>query len=379
MLQPKPMRAPHPINNPPNRRGQQRFRRRPGGARERFGGSGCRHRAEDHAEVGEARRIGEDRFSERALRAGPLPEFGVREIKAGERRELCAPYREAEGDAPGMMAGKEHADREKADDDAADEDRAPRPVIRAARAGDGGDHQRGGRDAGERDGEPAPRAEVSRCKDRVDAAERQKRRQMQAADDAAHDEQRERDQHPAGAAARGVKRAGAAAVRELHADAEHEGADDERRSDRRNGSAEAGHERSDRHDHDRRNGDQQQRANEATRLPAHQKAPPRRRERELGFQKRHAERKAAEDQCRGRKLPVEAHQRDQHSGAEQRRDEEGPVESRQCCGGRFNSRRGHIVLCHPGRVQREPGSITTACIVAHRGYGSRVHRLRRPG
>ena len=68
---------------------------------------------------------------------------------------------------------------------------------------------------------------------------------------------------------------------------------------------------------------------QAAGLAAHEKAAPRGRERELGFQERHAERKAAEDQCRGRKLPVERNQRDQHSGAEQRCDEEGPVEPRQ--------------------------------------------------
>ena len=62
---------------------------------------------------------------------------------------------------------------------------------------------------------------------------------MQAADHAAGDEERERDDHAAGAAADGVERAGAAAVGELHADAEHERADQQRRPERRDRAAEA--------------------------------------------------------------------------------------------------------------------------------------------
>ncbi len=77
-------------------------------------------------------------------------------------------------------------------------------------------------------GKAAPGAEIVRREDRIDAAEPQERRQMQAAEHAADDEEGERHQHAAGAAADGVERAGAAAVGELHADAEHEGADDER-------------------------------------------------------------------------------------------------------------------------------------------------------
>ena len=91
-------------------------------------------------------------------------------------------------------------------------------------------------------------------------------RQMQAADHAADDEERQRDQHAAGAAAGGVERAGAAAVGELHADAEHEGADQQRRPDRRDGAAEARHQRRDRHDDERGDGDQQQPAEQAAGL-----------------------------------------------------------------------------------------------------------------
>ena len=140
-----------------------------------------------------------------------------------------------------MMAHDEHRDGKKPNGDAADEDERARLDVRTARAGDQRNNKCSGRDAGQRHRKSAPRAEIGRRKDRIDAAEPQKCRQMQAADHAACDEQRERDQHAAGAAARGVERAGAAAVRELHADAEHEGADDQRWSDRRDRAAKAGH------------------------------------------------------------------------------------------------------------------------------------------
>ena len=88
-------------------------------------------------------------------------------------------------------------------------------------------------------GEAAPGSEIIRGQDRIDAAEPQDGRQVQAADHAAGNEEGERDDHAAGAAAGRVERAGAAPVRQLHADAEHKGAGNERRPDRRNGAAEA--------------------------------------------------------------------------------------------------------------------------------------------
>ena len=143
----------------------------------------------------------------------------------------------------------------------------------------------------------------------------QERRQMQAADHAAGDEEGERDQHAAGAAADGVERAGAAAVGELHADAEHEGADDERRPDRRDGAAEARHQRRDRNDRRRRDGDQQQAAEEAVGLAAHDQAPPRGGEAELGLEEHRAEREAEHQQRRRGRLAVDQHERDQHARA----------------------------------------------------------------
>ena len=109
---------------------------------------------------------------------------------------------------------------------------------------------------------------------------------------------RERDQHPARAAADGVERAGAAAVGELHADAEHEGADDERRPDRRDRAAEARHERRDRHDGRGGDRDQQQAAEQAVGLAAHDQTPPRGGEAELGLEERDAEREAETPEAR---------------------------------------------------------------------------------
>ena len=82
MLQPKPSRAPQPISRPPIAAASSDFAGGHGGARERLRGGGRRHRAEDHAEVGQARRVGQDRIGERALRARPLPEFRAGEIEA---------------------------------------------------------------------------------------------------------------------------------------------------------------------------------------------------------------------------------------------------------------------------------------------------------
>ncbi len=76
--------------------------------------------------------------------------------------------------------------------------------------------------------------------------------------------------------------------------------------------------RGDRHDRQRANRDHDQPAEQAARLPARQKAPPRRGVAEFGFQEGDAEAEAAEDQ-RGRpRLAVEQHQRDQDRGRDER-------------------------------------------------------------
>ena len=90
--------------------------------------------------------------------------------------------------------------------------------------------------------------------------------------------------HAARAAADGVERAGAAAVGELHADAEHEGADHQRRPERRDRAAETRHQLGDRNDRSGRNGDQQQAAEKPVGLAAHDQPPPRRGEAELGLE-----------------------------------------------------------------------------------------------
>ena len=112
-------------------------------------------------------------------------------------------------------------------------------------------------------------------------------------------EERQRDQHAAGAAAGGVERAGAAAIGELHADAEGEGADDERGPERRDGAAEFRRQRRDRHDRERGDRDHDQPAEQAARLAAREEAPPRGGVAELGLEEGDAEPEAAEDQ-RGR-------------------------------------------------------------------------------
>ena len=182
-----------------------------------------------------------------------MPEFRRREIVTAKCRKLRAPHGEAERHAPRMMAGEEDADRDQAYRDGGDRDQRARFVISAARARDGRDDQRHGCDASQRHRKSAPCAEVIRRQHRIYTAKRQKGRQMQTSNHAADNKQRERDQHAARTATCGIERAGAAAVGELHADAEHEGADHERWPDWRDRAAEAGRECGNRHDHDQEN------------------------------------------------------------------------------------------------------------------------------
>ena len=102
---------------------------------------------------------------------------------------------------------------------------------------------------------------------------------------------------------------------------------DERRSERRDGAAEILLERGDRHDRERADGDHDQPADEAARLPAREEAPPRRGVAEFGFQEGDAEAEAAEDQRRRGGLAVEQHQRDQDRGGDQRETEEQAVDA----------------------------------------------------
>ena len=209
ILQPKPMRAPHPINSPPMAAAASDFN----------GGHGLRANG--------------------ALAA-------------------------AAAMAPRIMPNGNRAD----DDPARRRERGAAPTRNRNRAERGNGQARPGRR------ETAPGAEIIRGKNRIDAAKPEECRQVEAAEDAAGDEQRQRDQHAAGAAADGVECARAATVGELHADAEYKRSDDQRRPDRRNGATEAGHQRRDRNDDGRGNTDQQQPAEKAIGLPAHDQPPP---------------------------------------------------------------------------------------------------------
>ena len=137
-------------------------------------------------------------------------------------------------------------------------------------------------------------------------------------------------EHAAGAAADGVERAGTAAVGELHADAEHERADQQRRPERRDRAAEARHQRGDRHDRGGRNGDQQQAAEQTVGLAAHDQPPPRRGEAELGLEEHHAERKAEPRSARPRPAGRRsAPARPAPRSASTDGDQERPVEARR--------------------------------------------------
>ena len=103
----------------------------------------------------------------------------------------------------------------------------------------------------------------------------------------------------------------------------------ERRPDRRDGAAEAGHERRDRNDRRRRDGDEQEAAEEPVGLAAHDQAPPRGGEAELGLEEHRAERKAEHQKGCGRRLAVDQNERDEHGKRQHRSDQERPVETRR--------------------------------------------------
>ena len=118
MLQPKPMRAPQPISSPPSAAASS----------ERAGGQAVRANGFAAAAAAMAPRIMprsvrlevSERIDSASARFGPghCQNAAPERSTPSERRDLRAPHREAEGHAPGMVAGEEHADREQADDDA---------------------------------------------------------------------------------------------------------------------------------------------------------------------------------------------------------------------------------------------------------------------
>ena len=94
------------------------------------------------------------------------------------------------------------------------------------------------------------------------------------------------------------------------------------------GAAEAGYQRRHRHDDGCGNRDQQQRSEQPVGLAAGDEAPPRGGEAELRLEENRAERKAAQQQAGGGRLPVEKHEGNEDCGRQVRRGEERPVEPR---------------------------------------------------
>jgi len=137
-------------------------------------------------------------------------------------------------------------------------------------------------------------------------------------------------------------------VAELHADAEHEGADDQRRSERRDGAAIARPERRHRHHRERCDGDDDQAADQTASFTACEKAPPRRGVAELGLEKGDAEAEAAENQRRGSRLAVEQNQRDEDRSGEDGDGNEEIIGARRCGRWSGNGCSGHVWLSHHG-------------------------------
>src|SRR4029077_16223810 len=104
------------------------------------------------------------------------PEFRLRKIEAGERRQLRAPHGEAERDTPRMAAGEENTDRDEANRNRAGDQQRARREGGDPRARNQRDDNGDSRDARERHRKSAPRPEIGRREDRIPPAQGQKPR-----------------------------------------------------------------------------------------------------------------------------------------------------------------------------------------------------------
>ena len=237
MLQPKPMRAPQPISRPPM----------PAARSDLTGGHAVAAKGLLAAAAAMApnsmpksvRLDVSDRTESERARLGPghCQNAALRQVKTKRSCGFRAPDRVAECDAPGMAAGDKHGNAQQANGESADDVISRRHVVRAARTRDRNNDRRRRGEAGERNRQAAPGAEIVGRQHGIHAAERQESRQRETAEHAADHKKQQRDQHASRAAADRIERAGTATVGELHADAEHKGADHQRGSERRDGSA----------------------------------------------------------------------------------------------------------------------------------------------
>src|SRR5262249_4040642 len=197
-----------------------------------------------------------------------------------------------------------------------------------------------------RDPPPAPKKIWGQP--RIYSPQRKKGRQRQATKDASDHEEQQCDQHAARAATDGVEGARAAAIGELHTDAETERPYDKRRTQRRDRSAVSLAERGDRR-HDKRAYDNDdQTADQTTRITARHETPPGGGIAEFGLEKCNAKSEAAEYQRGRRRRAVEQPQSDQNCSGAERKTEEKPVDAN----GRAPIGRGQTCRSHENSKAR---------------------------
>src|SRR4029079_896917 len=145
-----------------------------------------------------------------------------------------------------------------------------------------------------------------------------------------------------------VERARAAAIGELHAQAENERAYDQRRAKRCNRSTIFRAERGDRHHDERADHNDNETTDQTTRVTARQETPPRGRVAEFGLEEGDAKSEAAKNEGGGRRLMIEQHKGDQDCRGAQRKTEEKPVDAN----GRAPIGRGQTCRSHENSKAR---------------------------
>ena len=246
MLQPVPSRAPTPSSSPPRiaARSEAQGNRK---ARAEFPGEDRgEHRSQNDPEIGHGGGIGKYRVRQRRFLALPVgPGFWC---EPGERRDLAAPEREGRGDPPRPAIYQQHGDVDQRQRNRAGNQR-PRPGEPVALDPENwldtamarllclADREQEKCENAEHDTEACRRAEPIDQRDRRQARPAEPVIRVGGCQCRAGDEKRQRHHHAQRAAAHREQRARTAAAAELHPDAEHESAKDQRPADREHKSA----------------------------------------------------------------------------------------------------------------------------------------------
>ena len=179
-----------------------------------------------HADIHQAADIGKHGMGQRTLWPGPLPEGKIADRHTKTSRNLGAPQGKAKGNSPRVAGNDEDKPAQHRDDNTADQHLSRRclatpPPQRVERRANG-------RDQSHIDHKARAITGVASNGHLAKRAPAKRRRQQKRAKKRAENEKRKRHKHPAGTAPEAEQHARPAPVRQLHANAEYEGADDQR-------------------------------------------------------------------------------------------------------------------------------------------------------